>query len=411
MPSKSKQPATSAPKKRLGTPAMLDSGAGNPLLNGLSINQFLYKHWHKKPLLIRQALSVAELTALQCDRERLLTLGQQEGVESRLIVAEGKQWQFTAQPSALPPLTQRQWTLLVQGMNLHHPPIAALLRRFRFLPDVRLDDIMVSYATDGGGVGPHFDSYDVFLLQLEGVRRWQISAQKDLTLKPNLPLKILQNFTVEDEWCLEPGDMLYLPPRYAHNGIAQGECITLSVGFRAPAFNELAQQFYTWLAEQLDIPGAVHDANLLTETAEPARIPGWLVEQFTQALRKAAPTAEDIQAFVGEYFSEPKATTFFSAPAKSLNLSQFKQRLQRDGLALSARSRLLYDADNIYFNGQSLYASGIERKLLTRLANQHTLSPTELVSVLTLPDFMAQLHDWYLSGWLLLGEGQESLAP
>ena len=148
----------------------------------------------------------------------------------------------------LPGVKTRQWTLLVQGVNLHDAAAAELMGRFRFVPDARLDDLMISYATDGGGVGPHFDSYDVFLLQVSGRRRWRISSQTSLELIPDMPLKILADFNAEQEWVLEPGDMLYLPPQYAHDGIAEGECMTCSIGFRAPAYRELAGHFLAWLS-------------------------------------------------------------------------------------------------------------------------------------------------------------------
>ena len=152
-------------------------------------------------------------------------------------------WKLRHGPFArryLPAMSQREWTLLVQGVDLHNDAVHQLMQQFRFVPEARLDDLMISYATDGGGVGPHFDSYDVFLLQAHGRRRWRIGRQKDLTLKEGIPLKVLAEFEPEEEFVLEPGDMLYLPPRYAHDGIAEGECITYSIGFRAPARAELA---------------------------------------------------------------------------------------------------------------------------------------------------------------------------
>jgi 50S ribosomal protein L16 3-hydroxylase len=145
-------------------------------------------------------------------------------VESRLIVQQAKGWRMKQGPFAprsLPPLSQKAWTLLVQGVDLHDAGAHALLQQFRFVPDARLDDLMISFATPGGGVGPHFDSYDVFLLQASGRRRWKIGRQKDLTLQEGVPLKILQNFEPEQEFVLEAGDMLYLPPRYAHDGVAE----------------------------------------------------------------------------------------------------------------------------------------------------------------------------------------------
>ena len=197
------------------------------LLGGLSPAVFVQRHWQKKPLVIRQAVASS---ALALDRTALFSLAAQDQVESRLVIGgdglgEGG-WRLRHGPfgrRALPPLKRPHWTLLVQGVDLYVDAMHALLNRFRFVPDARLDDVMVSYASDGGGVGPHFDSYDVFLLQAHGRRRWRIGRQKDLALVPNLPLKILRNFEPEQEFELDAGDMLYLPPRYAHDGVAKGE--------------------------------------------------------------------------------------------------------------------------------------------------------------------------------------------
>lgn len=188
-------------------------------------------HWQKKPLLIRQALSPDEMRALHfpLSPERVLALAARHDVESRLIAQSRGRWSFNHGPfdeRPLPSRKTRNWSVLVQGANLVEPAVEALMQRFRFIPDARLDDVMISFATDGGGVGPHFDSYDVFLLQAHGKRRWRISAQEDLTLIPDLPLKILANFRPEEEFVLEPGDMLYLPPHYAHDGVAEGDCMT-----------------------------------------------------------------------------------------------------------------------------------------------------------------------------------------
>ncbi|HAT32195.1 MAG TPA: cupin, partial [Janthinobacterium sp.] len=206
------------------------------LFGDITPAQFLRDYWHKKPLLIRQAipafkplLSMAALTALAA----------RDDVESRLVSHTGGVWDMRQGPlESLPPRDEKAWTLLVQGANLYHADTDALLRRFRFLPDARLDDLMISFATDGGGVGPHFDSYDVFLLQAQGQRRWQIGPQKDLSLVDGLPLKILSKFKPTEEFVLEPGDMLYLPPHYAHDGVAVGDCQTYSIGFRSPSYQE-----------------------------------------------------------------------------------------------------------------------------------------------------------------------------
>src|SRR5471032_2920037 len=187
-----------------------------PLLGDITPAQFLRDYWHKKPLVIRQAIpGFKPLLSV----EALAELATHDHVESRLVTAGGGHWDMQTGPlEAIPSREQKEWTLLVQGVNLHDARADALLRQFRFIPDARLDDLMVSFATDGGGVGPHFDSYDVFLLQAAGQRRWRIGPQKDLSVVEGLPLKILAKFKPNEEFVLEPGDMLYLPPHYAHDG-------------------------------------------------------------------------------------------------------------------------------------------------------------------------------------------------
>jgi len=222
------------------------------LLGGLSPQQFMKRHWQKKPLLVRQAIPGFKPLL---ERAALFELAAGEAVESRLLSQGAKGWQFRRGPfkrRALPPLKTPDWTLLVQGVDLHDEAVHRLMQQFRFVPDARLDDVMISYATNGGGVGPHFDSYDVFLLQAHGQRRWRIGRQKDLRLVEGLPLKILANFQPEEEYVLDPGDMLYLPPRWAHDGVAVGECMTYSIGFRQPARGELARELLQRLAEDAE---------------------------------------------------------------------------------------------------------------------------------------------------------------
>src|SRR4051812_29628886 len=213
-----------------------------PLLGGLTPAQFMRRHWQRKPLLVRGA--IPEMRPL-LSRAQLFGLAGKEGVESRVVAQQRGKWDLRRGPFArrsLPAAAQARWTLLVQGVDLHDERAHELLQRFAFLPHARVDDLMISWASDGGGVGPHFDSYDVFLLQVQGKRRWRIGRQKDLALRDDMPLKILANFEPEEEHVLEPGDMLYLPPRWAHDGIAVGECQTYSIGFRAPSRSEIARE-------------------------------------------------------------------------------------------------------------------------------------------------------------------------
>ncbi len=327
-------------------------------------------------------------------------MASEDDVESRLIAIVEGQWQLKSGPfDRLPPLRQKAWTLLVQGVNLHSDSANALLNQFRFIPDARLDDLMVSYATDGGGVGPHFDSYDVFLLQAHGQRQWKISAQDDLTLIGGLPLKILKNFQPEQEFILEPGDMLYLPPQYAHDGVAIGECMTYSIGFRAPSYQELGEAFMQFMADSIDLPGRYTDPDLRT-TTRPAEIGSQMLDRVATELSKVEFTDEDVRIFLGEYLSEPKANVFFDPPAQSMSLAAFKKASGKTGVMLSRKTRMLYRGKLIFINGESLVAEGSDKTVLTMLANERRL---EGAAIRTLsPDAIETLLAWYEDGWLLL---------
>jgi 50S ribosomal protein L16 3-hydroxylase len=364
------------------------------LLGGLSPKTFMQRHWQKKPLVIRQA--IPGFSPL-LDRAELLDLAAQEEVESRLVVqasAKGASgWRFKHGPfarKALPPFKQAGWTLLVQGVDLHDERLHALMNQFRFVPDARLDDVMISYATDGGGVGPHFDSYDVFLLQAHGRRRWRIGRQKDLSLQPDMPLKILANFEPEEEFVLEPGDMLYLPPKYAHDGIADGECMTYSIGFRSPDRAELAQEILQRLAEQaVDElgPGLYRDPKQ-DAVDRSAAMPVALVDFAHAALQDALRDPKAIARAVGEYLSEPKANVWFDGGEPEVD----------GAVRLDRKTRMLYDADHVFINGESFNAGGKDAQLMQSLANTRGLSAAEVKRLSA--GARALMEDWCAVGWL-----------
>ena len=406
MPSRPLAPANSAPA--CYAPSDLDQPTR--LLGGLTPTQFMRRYWHRKPLLIRQAVPPGDPVI---DRAALFNLADLDEVESRLITRPRKRggepgWALEHGPFAadeLPSVKTRLWTLLVQGVNLHHAPTEALMNRFRFLSDARLDDVMVSYASDGGGVGPHFDSYDVFLLQLHGKRRWRISTQSDLSLKSGLPLKVLQDFDPEHEWLLEPGDMLYLPPHVAHDGIAEGETMTASIGFRAPQADEIRGQFLYRLAEQCaDGPGSTQryaDAGQ-PPTAAPGRIPPHMVEKIGAMIAKIRWNQADIADFVGSYLSEPKSNVFFDPPAKPLTDTVFATRLGRRGGHLDSKTRLLYDTSRVYVNGETLRLTGNLKRAIQTLADSRTLAPRSSVTLSHDSSVTQLLYEWYLAGWMHL---------
>jgi 50S ribosomal protein L16 3-hydroxylase len=376
------------------------------LLGNLSPSQFMRRYWQKKPLLIRQAIPNVEAPL---SRDDFFELADQDEVEARLITHFRNKWQLEHGPFAadeLPSLKQRAWTLLVQGVDLHDDRARALLDRFRFVPDARLDDLMISYATDGGGVGPHFDSYDVFLLQVKGKRRWRISSQKDLTFQPGLPLKVLQNFEPEEEWLLEPGDMLYLPPHIAHDGIAEGECMTCSIGFRAPAASELTAQFLYHLAERGESAGktgALYRDPQQPAVERPAELPAGLVDRVGAILAGIKWKEQDIASFLGTYLSEPKPSVVFDPPQKPLNEARFISQAAKSGLRLDRKTNLLYNRRFFFVNGEEMSFDGAKSWLFD-LADHRCLSAKRFVTLSHDSSVTALLHEWYRAGWIQVGE-------
>ena len=367
------------------------------LLGDITPAQFLSEYWHKKPLLIRQAIPGFQ-PLLPFDQ--LAGLATRDFVESRLVTLTDGEWNMQHGPlHELPPRTQREWTMLVQGVNLQDDAADALLRQFRFVPDARLDDLMVSFATDGGGVGPHFDSYDVFLLQAEGQRRWRIGPQKDLSLVEGLPLKILSKFKPTEEFVLEPGDMLYLPPHYAHDGVAIGDCQTYSIGFRSPSYQELGEAFLQFMADSIDLPGRYADPDL-EPSAKPAEIPNSMLGQLADELNKMQFTEDDFTIFLGEYLSEPKHNVFFTGPEKPLPAGRFAQAAAKRGVKLSRKTQMLYRGKHVFINGESFAIGRADKAALEALANNRVLDGAQAAAASE--DVMEALFAWYTDGWLEL---------
>ena len=368
------------------------------LLGGLSPAAFMRRYWHKKPLLVRQAIPGFRPLV---SRNELFDLASREDVESRLVMRKPQaprgpaQWRMQRGPfarRALPALKTPEWTLLVQGVDLHSDTVHALMSRFRFVPDARLDDLMISYASEGGGVGPHFDNYDVFLLQAQGQRRWRISAQHDLSLQPDMPVKILANFQPEQEFVLEPGDMLYLPPHYAHDGVAVGgECMTYSIGFRSPKSGELAQELLQRLADAaLDAVDEdfYHDPRQ-SAVAAPAAVPPQLQRFAQQAVRQALRDPLALARALGEAMSEPKPQVWFETGA---------QPVGGTAVVLDRRTRMLHDEHHIYINGESYRAAGRDATLMRQLADERCLSATAVKRASAAAREL--LLAWCADGWL-----------
>jgi 50S ribosomal protein L16 3-hydroxylase len=366
---------------------------------GLDAAAFMRRHWQREPLLLRGAFPAFEdpLAARE-----VLALAASPDASARLVRRRGTDWSVEHGPfpsSRFKQLPRRDWTVLVQDTQHSSPRAEELLARFDFIPHARVDDVMVSYAVPGGGVGPHVDSYDVFLLQGTGRRRWQISRQKDHCLIPGLGLKILDRFKPQEEWLLEAGDMLYLPPGIAHHGVAESECLTWSIGFRAPTDKELAHGFLDFLGERLDPRGKYADPGE-PPAEHPGEIPARMIEHAGRALRAIRWTPAMVREFAGRYLTEPKAQVFFAPPRKPHSRERFARRGAKAGLALDPRSRLLFSGTIFFLNGEECEVPSNSQAGIRRLADERRLP-----GPVTAPaEFWDLAHEWYLQGFLHPGE-------
>jgi 50S ribosomal protein L16 3-hydroxylase len=256
---------------------------------------------------------------------------------------------------------------------------------------------MLSYASDGGGVGPHLDSYDVFLLQVQGQRRWRIGRAKRPALRDDVPLKMLAHFEPEQEWLLEPGDMLYLPPGWAHDGAAVcGDCMTASIGFRAPRADELAQALLARLADAPQATDADERSPRYRDpaqpaTATPAAMPVPLQRFAREAVERALADPVALERTLGEWLTEPKAQVWFDARSDSRQNSKC-------GVVLDRRTRMTYDTRHVFINGESLRAGGRDARLLRLLADQRQLGAGALRAASR--EAREVLDEWAASGWL-----------
>ncbi len=381
-------------------------------------------YWHKRPLLVRQAIPAFALAkqagqalASPIAAETLFGFACDGLSEARLVHA--KPWALDHGPfqkKQIPALAKRDWTLLVQGVEARHPSAAAVLSWFRFIPDARLDDLMISIAGVGGGVGPHVDSYDVFLIQMEGRRRWKISSQTDLDLRDDLPLKILSRFKPENDWILEPGDLLYLPPHIAHEGVALDPgCQTWSVGFRSPTFKELITEGLWRLAESLE-----DDPQLRMLYADPHQTavndPAVLPEQLEHEImtRLAALKLGQNSVLmdgITAYLSEPKPQAIFDAPTRPLSPSAFWKALDSNALIPHPQTRLLVRGVTVYCNGEAVsLGQDLQMTAIWRtLAEGHSFALGRSRKSSGNNDLKHyrfdgdnSLYEAYCSGWLIL---------
>jgi 50S ribosomal protein L16 3-hydroxylase len=311
------------------------------LLGGLTPREFLRRHWQKRPLFVRAALP--RLGAV-IEQRALLALARRDDVESRIVERRGARWETAHGPFASVRPKARNWTVLVSGVNLHQAAADELLRRFSFVPQARLDDLMVSFATPGGGVGPHVDSYDVFLVQGAGQRRWTVWSGS------------------RETYVCQPGDLLYLPPGVKHDGVALDACWTYSIGFRAPGGRELGAAFLDWLHERGLAQARYRDPGL-SPSANPARIPRAMLDFAARALGRIRWSRSDVAAFLGEYLSAPKAHVVFRPGAR-------RRAISRGMVRLDAKTQLLYAGRRFFVNGEAVTVPARARPALRELADR-----------------------------------------
>lgn len=328
----------------------------------MSTKQFLRTHWQKKPLLVRGAfpgfrdpITPDELAGLSCE----------DGVESRIVREKGgkRPWEVTYGPQPeeiFARLPERGWTLLVQEVNRHVPEAALLLDRFAFLPNVRVDDVMVSFAEPGGSVGPHLDSYDVFLIQGQGRRRWMYGTKKarDVRFRQGLELRILERFEPDADEVLEPGDMLYLPPGFAHHGVAVTPCLTYSIGFRAPNAGEMWTSFARAAARAADAERLLEDPPLAPAT-NPGAIPPALLARVRGVVRGIDLRDEAIDRWFASFATQLSPGHQPERPRRALDAKTIAARLRRgDRVARSEEGRWAFLPRSR--GGLFLYFAGLE---------------------------------------------------
>lgn len=366
------------------------------LLGGLTAVQFMRRHWQKQPLLVRQAFPDLKPPMTVA---ALKSLSRQDDVESRLIWRDGQTWAMKPGPLArLPARTKPDWTLLVQSVDLHNDQAADLLHRFNFIPSARLDDLMISVASTGGGVGPHFDSYDVFLIQAQGRRRWRFGQQKDLSLVVDLPLKILSNFEPEHDVVLEPGDMLYLPPNAAHDGVAvDNDCVTLSVGFKAPTGTMMAQRLLEAAADDIALTAPATLMRPFTDpnqaaVTDPAALPEQLLKSALASVARISFTPALAVNTLGSWLTEPNQLARFESTGQTLTSNQCGD------LRLDRRTRLIYCKQRLFINGE--VANAPATALLKRLANDRAITLNAKAQARLSVEVRETLKEWLAAGWV-----------
>jgi 50S ribosomal protein L16 3-hydroxylase len=370
----------------------------------LSVDEFMRRHWQRRPFMARQALPNF---SSPIDPAQLFAMAASDEVDSRLVSAFDGRWALQRGPiHRLPARRKPGWSLLVNGVDRHDDAMSALLQRFRFVPDARLDDLMVSFATDGGGVGPHVDSYDVFLLQARGKRRWRLSPPGDGGLVSGAPLKLLARFEPTESWLLEPGDMLYVPPGWGHEGVADGECISFSIGFRAPSRHEFLAAYLSAASDSPAGPDPRFSDRGRVAAKRPGELPADLVEQLQTWARTWRPTTAEIDRFIGCYLTEPPPSVWFDGPERPLSDAAFDRAAATRGLRLDRCTRMAWRGMRLFINGECIDPPAGIRGWVRRLADVRSLSAADVSAALANASLAELLRAWYAAGWLLIGKEQ-----
>lgn len=351
----------------------------------ISLDNFLRDYWQKKPLLIRKAfpdlipaVTPEELAGLSCE----------EGVNARIIVEKDAETPWNVQygpfdDDDFADLPETHWTLLVSDVEKHIPQARTIKDCFKFIPDWRMDDLMFSYAPEGGSVGPHLDAYDVFLLQVSGHRNWMISETHENQFIENIELSILSTFSADESWILEPGDMLYLPPGIAHHGVATDDCITCSIGFRAPSVRAMISEFAEYLANSMSNELRYTDPELKLQEHSSEITPSTI--NTIKELLKEHLTVSDNQVshWFGEYMTEFRSGAQNIAPDEIIqNYKQFEALLASSTcLCHSPASRFLFSTNNnttLYVDGSSYQVS---HNFAENICAQHTFPYAEFDTI------------------------------
>lgn len=383
------------------------------LLGDISAEQFLAEYWQKKPLLIRQAIPDFSCPV---DPDELAGLAMEDEVESRLILENGSQgpWELKRGPFSetdFQALPESHWTLLIQQLDAWSPEINALKQQFQFIPNWRIDDIMASYAPVGGSVGPHFDHYDVFLLQAHGERHWRVGqtcSNNEQTLS-HTPLSILETFDEEGGWVLEPGDMLYLPPKLAHFGIANNDCITLSIGFRAPTHDQMLSHFADHLLEHIPPKTFYSDPDLKSQ-GHCGEITPDTLSKVKSILSNYLQNEEQLAHWFGAYITEAKNEQIISSldePIDTMNLVEmqdFIESIADDYILTNEGSRFAYtehDSGIAFFVDGKRYQTNKEYLLpIQTLCELGAIPANELLDCKNNAQFAALIIDLINQGSL-----------